>query len=154
MNFRSLYARFSSLADWLQSPVLLVIRLYWGWQLMLTGWGKLTHLSRTTEFFASLHIPAPKLNVIMAGSTECFGGVLLMIGLVSRAASLAIAGTMLVAYATAESEALHSLFSDPDKFTGAAPFLFLFAAVLILAFGPGAISIDRFVFGGSSRAAK
>jgi hypothetical protein len=26
--------------------------------------------------------------------------------------------------ATADNEALHAIFSDPDKFTGAAPFLF------------------------------
>lgn len=46
----------------LQSPLLLVLRLYCGWQFFLTGKGKLTHLDKTGGFFATLHIPMPKLN--------------------------------------------------------------------------------------------
>ena len=146
MNLRAWYLRFSSAATWLQSPLLLILRAYWGWQFMLTGYGKLTHLERTTNFFASLGLPAPAVNAAMAGATECIGGALLLIGLCSRGAALALSFTMLVAYATAEREALSMLFNDPDKFTSAAPFLFLFAALVVLAFGPGAIAIDRFLF--------
>ena len=32
--------------------------------------------------------------------------------------------------------------SEPDKFTGATPFLFLFACLIVLAFGPGKLSLD------------
>ena len=32
--------------DRLQSPLLLAIRLYWGWQFVQDGWGKLTHLDK------------------------------------------------------------------------------------------------------------
>ena len=35
-----------------------------------------------------------------------------------------------------EQEALHALTSDPDKFVTAAPFLFLLASLIVLAFGP------------------
>ena len=35
--------------------------------------------------------------------------------------------------------------SDPDKFTGATPFLFLFAVVIIFLFGPGKLSLDALV---------
>jgi putative oxidoreductase len=78
----------------------------------------------------------------MDGSTECLGGLLLLLGLYSRFASVALIGVMCVAYATAESEALHAIFSDPDKFVSADPFLFLYASVLVFAFGPGKFSID------------
>lgn len=152
MNIRAWYDRFTGAANLLQSPLLLVIRLFWGFQFAQTGWGKLTHLSKTASYFASLNIPAPQVNAAMAGATECFGGILLLVGLWSRAAAFALATVMAVAYATSEKEALSTLFSDPDKFTGATPFLFLFAAVIILAFGPGVFSIDRFVFGGSKPA--
>lgn len=152
MNIRSLYDRFAGAANLLQSPLLLVIRLFWGWQFAQTGWGKLMNLSRTASYFASLNIPAPQVNATMAGLTECVGGALLLLGLWSRAAALALVGVMAVAYATAEKEALHMLFSDPDKFTNAAPFLFLFAALIVLAFGPGVFSIDRFLFGGGKSA--
>ena len=119
------------------------MRLFWGWQLVQTGWGKLTHLDRTAGYFASLGIPAPHVNAIMAGGTECLGGALLVVGLCARFASVPLMVTMLVAYATAEKEALMAITSDPDKFTSAAPFLFLLTALIILAFGPGIFSMDR-----------
>lgn len=136
----------TKLGGWLQPLFLLVVRGWWGWSFFLTGKGKLTHLDRTTEFFASLHIPMPKLNVIMAGSTECLGGLLLLAGLFSRVVSVPLVVVLLTAYATADNEALHSIFSDPDKFTGATPFLFLFACLIVFAFGPGKISLDALIF--------
>jgi putative oxidoreductase len=126
----------------LQSPVLLVLRLYWGWSFAQTGWGKLMNLDRTAGFFASLGIPAPKLNALMAGGTECLGGVLLLLGLGSRLVSVPLVFVMLVAYATADKEAVQALFSDPEKFVTAAPFLFLLTVVLVFAFGPGRFSLD------------
>jgi len=144
MSLRTHLAKFESLAACLQSPLLLVIRLYWGLAFFMTGKGKFMHLDRTAEFFDSLHIPLPKLNALMASSTECFGGVLLALGLFSRLASVALAGVMVVAYATADRAALMAIFSDPDKFLGADPFLFLLASLLVLAFGPGKVSVDHF----------
>ena len=73
----------------LQSPFLLIIRLYWGWQFFLTGKGKLTSLDKVTEFFASLHIPLPGFNAAMAGTTEMVGGLLILVGLASRLAAKA-----------------------------------------------------------------
>lgn len=130
-------------ANSLQSPLLLVMRLYWGWSFFETGKGKLMNHGQTSEFFASLNIPFPELNALIAGSTECFGGLFLLIGLGSRFVSVPLIFTMLVAYATAETEALRSIFSDPDSFTGASPFLFLLTGVVVLAFGPGRFSIDH-----------
>jgi putative oxidoreductase len=146
MKVRPLLDKFESLAAYLPSPLLLVIRLFWGFSFAQTGWGKLTHVERTAAYFADLGLPLPKLNALMAGSTECLGGVLLALGLFARPVSVPLIFTMLVAYATADSEALHAVFSDPDKFTGAAPFLFLLAAVIVLAFGPGKLSLDAWLF--------
>jgi putative oxidoreductase len=134
-----------TIGKYLLSPLLLIIRLYWGWQFIQTGTGKLRHLDKTTAFFQSLNIPMPKLNAIMAASTETLGGLLLILGLYSRFASLALIGVMCVAYGTADSEALHSIFSNTDKFLSADPFLFLYASVLVFAFGPGKFSLDALV---------
>jgi putative oxidoreductase len=82
------HTKFYTISGWLQTPLLLIIRLYWGWEFFLTGKGKLMNLDRTTEFFASIDIPLPKLNAILAASTECFGGLLLMAGLMSRLSAL------------------------------------------------------------------
>jgi len=126
----------------LQSPLLLVIRLYWGWQFFQTGKGKLMNLDRTAGFFQSLNIPHPHLNAVMAGSTECFGGLCLLLGLGSRILTIPLIFTMSIAYFTAESDALHAFFSDPDKFVSAAPFEFMLAAIIVLVFGPGKFSLD------------
>src|SRR5260221_5307741 len=129
----------------LQLPFLLVLRLYFFWQLFLTGKGKLFNIGKISEFFASLGIPLPTLNAYFIGSLECFGGLLLIAGLASRPLALLIAISMIVAYLTADLEAVTKLFSippHPHQFFKAAPFPFLLAALIILAFGPGKISID------------
>ncbi len=136
------YQRYANLLSKLQSPFLLAVRLYWGWHFFLTGRGKLMNIDRTAGFFASLNIPMPKLNAMVAGSTECFGGLLLLLGLGSRIITLPLAFTMVIAYVTADHEALANIFNDSDKFVTAAPFLFLYAALLILIFGPGKFSLD------------
>ena len=136
------YAFLVTAASYLQSPLLLAIRLFWGWQFIGTGLAKLQGHDAFVEHFAEWHVPLPSLSVWMAGTTEFVGGALLLIGLASRLASIPLIGTMVVAYVTAEPEALHAIFEDPDKFMGATPFLFLFACVIILAFGPGVFSVD------------
>lgn len=137
-------AKLDTLAAHLQSPLLLILRLYWGWSFAQTGWGKLMNLDRTAGFFGDLGIPLPKLNAIVAGATECFGGLLLAAGLFSRLVSVPLAFTMAVAYGTAHREELQAIFSNPDQFTEAAPFLFLLVALIVLAFGPGKLSLDHF----------
>jgi putative oxidoreductase len=154
MNPRALLAKLDDVSAHLQSPLLLVIRLYWGWSFAQTGWGKLMNLDRTANFFADLNIPLPKLNALMAGATECFGGALLALGLFARPVAIPLTFTMLVAYGTAHREELGALFRETDKFTEAAPFLFLLASVIVLAFGPGKLSLDHLIFSKKNEAAK
>ena len=141
-GYQKLDGQLATLGAWTQSVLLLVIRLYWGWSFFLTGRGKLVNLGKTTEFFASLDLPLPKINAIVAGSTECVGGLLLLLGLGARLVSVPLMFTMIVAYATADKEALAALFSDPDKFVSAAPFQFLLASAIVFAFGPGKLALD------------
>ena len=129
-------------ANFLQSPLLLALRVYFFWQLFLTGKGKLSNIGKVSEFFTSLGIPLPTLNAYFIGSLECFGSLLLIIGLASRPLSLLIVISMTVAYLAADFEAVSNIFSDPDKFVKADPFPFLFTALIVLVFGPGLFSID------------
>lgn len=146
MNPANLYlkldALLATLGGWLTAPFLLAIRLYWGWGFFQTGKGKLLNLERTAGFFADLHLPAPKLNAVAAGSVECLGGLLLLLGLGGRIVPVPLIFTMLVAYATAEQGALRAITTDPDQFTAAAPFLFLLASLTVFVFGPGKLSLD------------
>ncbi len=129
-------------ATLLQSLFLLVVRLYWGWQFFLTGKGKLMDLEKITGFFQSLGIPLPHAQAILAGATECFGGLLLLVGFCSRLISIPLTILLTVAYLTADLDKVKMIFSDPDKFLTADPFLFLYAVVLVFAFGPGKFSVD------------
>jgi len=67
---RDAYQWLVSLANHAQSPLLLLIRLYWGWQFMQDGWGKLHHLDRVTQFFASLNLPAPGTTALCVALVE------------------------------------------------------------------------------------
>ena len=69
------YRLWVAIVSKLQSPFLLIIRLYWGWQFFAAGRAKLTDIDKFAGYFANWGIPMPKLNVILAGSTECFGGL-------------------------------------------------------------------------------
>ena len=139
-----LYCRFKHYAARLDSPFLLLVRLYWGWQFMQTGWGKLHNLAHVRDFFTSLNIPAPGLTAPAVASLEFFGGMLLILGLATRLTGLLLACNMFVAYVTADREALGSILSDPGKFYIADPFTFLFASLIVLVFGAGFFSLDYY----------
>ncbi|MGC8548799.1 MAG: DoxX family protein [Acidobacteriaceae bacterium] len=141
----ALYHHFSKSASWLQSPLLLLVRLYWGWQFMQTGWGKLQHLDRVIGFFQSLGIPFPGIQAPLVAGMEFFGGLLLILGLGSRIVGLILAFDMLVAYWTASRDALFSVISNPGNFYNADPYTFLFASLMVLIFGAGIFSIDALI---------
>ena len=139
------YGWFLKAANFLQSPLLLAIRLYWGWQFWQAGYGKLTNIAQAIENFTNMGVPAPAFNAHFIGLLEAAGGVLLILGLGSRLIALPLTINMLTAFVIADREALHSIFSDPDKFYAAAPYTFLFASLLILVFGPGWLSLDTLI---------
>jgi putative oxidoreductase len=131
--------------SYLQPVLLLAVRLYFGYGFMKAGLGKLLDPETTAGFFAGWGIPLPTLNVYLAGTTECVCGLLLVLGLASRVVTIPLIGTMLVAYATAHAEVVHALWSNPNLFVKAPPFLYLLTALLVLLFGPGRLSIDGLI---------
>jgi len=137
-----LYSLLITAASSLQSPFLLLVRLYWGFQMMQTGWGKLHNLAKVTEFFTSLGIPLPGVNAPFIVGLEFLGGILIMLGLGSRLVALLLTCDMAAAFIAADREALFSIFSDPDKFYAATPYTFLIAFLIVLIFGPGRFSLD------------
>jgi len=141
----ALYGRFCDATRLLRSPFLLFVRMYWGWQFLQTGWGKLHNLSHVKDFFASLGIPAPGVMAPFISCLEFFGGILLIIGLGTRLIGLLLSGNMLVAYITSDLQALKSIFADPGKFYVADPFTFLFASLIAFIFGAGLFSLDALI---------
>ena len=144
-----LHGWFVTVANHLQSPVLFVIRFVIGIQLMEAGFGKLLNISTPIGYFTSLGIPFPVENAWLVAFTETFGGLFLAFGFLTRLTSFPLIINFIVAYLTTEQDSLKKLsdlshFPDlnTDAFFAAAPFLFLATAVLMLAFGPGALSVD------------
>ena len=89
LQIRKLYGSAVNAASLLQSPFLLAVRLYWGWQLIQSGWGKLHNLPKVTEFFASLGLPMPGLMAVFISCVEFFGiNTLRMTNLYRRFADL------------------------------------------------------------------
>jgi putative oxidoreductase len=144
------HEQFFGLVSYLQSPFLLFVRLYWGWQLAQSGWGKLHHLSNVGEYFGTLGLPMPAQMALFIACVEFFGGIFLALGLASRITALVLTVNLTMAYVIGDREALLSFFSDPDKFIAAAPFAFLLVSLIVLIFGSGKISADTaigFFFG-------
>jgi putative oxidoreductase len=138
------YAGFAAILNRLQSPLLLAIRLYWGYQFMQDGWGKLTHLDKVTFFFSSLNLPAPHMTALAVALVELCGGFLFTFGIASRLTSLVLFVNMTMAYLSVPDDRVNfsHIFSKPDDFYGATPYTYWFAALLILIVGPGFFAVD------------
>jgi len=135
-------------ANPLQHLILLAFRLAWGLEFFISGRGKLLDHSGTVDFFKDLSIPFPDANAWFVSGLECVGGVLLILGLFSRPIGLLLAINMTVAFLASTDDralvfAMLKSTKDFDAFTQAAPYFFWLTALIVLAFGPGAISLDN-----------
>ena len=149
----ALYTLLVRFANKLQSPLLLFIRLYIGYQCVISGWAHLHNVDKTATFFSSLHIPFPKANVYASASTEIAGGVLLFVGLFSRPTALALTFNFLVAMLTVQlsnydfsyKQLTHQIWVDQSPILGDTAFPFLATALVVLIFGPGWLSFDGLI---------
>jgi putative oxidoreductase len=129
-------------ASSLKSPFLLFVRLYWGWQMLVSGSAHLSDVPAMVERFQEWGVPFPTFNVYLSGLTECVCGLLLIVGFASRLITIPLIVNFCVAYLTASREVLLNVFNDPDAFVSDPAFLFLLASVIVFISGPGAFSVD------------
>jgi putative oxidoreductase len=125
-----------------QSVLLLLIRIYFFWQLYKIGRDKLENIGTVIGYLTKLGIPYPDINAWVVGATECFGSILIIGGLASRLAAVPVTIVMAVAYWISDNDAVLNIWGHPDKFVKAAPFPFFLAALIVLCFGPGWFSFD------------
>jgi putative oxidoreductase len=124
--------------DALRAWALLLGRLSVGLVFLSTGWGKVHSIPKVTEFFSSLHIPAPGFNAVLVGYSELLCGAALVLGLMTRLATIPLIVSMVVAIVTAKRDALHGLFD----LVGFDEFTYACVLVMIALLGPGTFSID------------
>jgi putative oxidoreductase len=104
-----------------------------------TGWGKAHDIPKVTHFFVTLGIPAPGLNAVVVAYSELIGGSLLVVGLLTRFATIPLIISMTVAILTAKLSDLHGIFD----LVGFDEFTYLVVLLMIAIIGPGAVSLDR-----------
>lgn len=137
------YNKLVRVGSGLQSPLLLCLRLLWGFLFFMTGLGKFQDLSVVANYFTTLGIPLPELNAFIVATCEMFGGLCLIFGIASRLVALFLMAITAVAFATAEKVALLGFFHDPINFVMRTPFTFFLVSLTIFVFGPGYFSLDH-----------
>jgi putative oxidoreductase len=116
-------------------------RITVGWVFLWSGWQKLHILPRMIENFRSWGIPAPEILTPFVSGVEFVGGLLLLLGLLTRFISVPMMIVMLVAIASAKWGNVDSLetllgFEEISYFV-------MFAWLGIA--GPGPVSLDHLV---------
>ena len=106
-----------------------------------TGWGKVHSIPKVIAFFTQLGIPMPAFNAVLVGYSELICGWLLVLGLLTRFATVPLIVSMIVAIATAKWSDLHGIFD----LVGFDEFTYLAVLVMLAIIGPGAVSVDRWV---------
>lgn len=119
----------------------LLARLVTGYVFMLTGWGKLNNLPHMIELFTQWGIPFPQIMTPIASGIECFGGLFLILGFLTRISGGALAVIMAVAIVSAKLADIDSLetvlgFEEATYFA-----VFTWLAIS----GAGEISLDYYL---------
>ena len=129
----------------LKSPILLIARLYFGWVFFQAGLNKFHDINHFAQILESYHLSPTIPQAYIAALIELVGGICLMVGFATRLAVIPLIIVMITAYSTVHIEAVKSIFSDPSTFIAQAPFNPLLISLILLAFGPGRISLDYFL---------
>jgi putative oxidoreductase len=104
-----------------------------------SGWGKLHNLDKITGFFTELGIPAPGFNAVLVSSAELVCGALILLGLLTRLASLPLIVVMTVAILTARRGEIGGL----SDLLGFVETLYIVLLSWLATAGPGPLSLDR-----------
>jgi putative oxidoreductase len=128
-------------AGWLGWLGPLAARIVVGWVFLWSGWTKLNALPRMIENFREWGIPAPEFFTPLASGVEFVGGILLLIGLLTRFAAAPMMIVMVVAIISAKWADVDSL----ETFLGFDEVAYLVMFGWLAIAGPGPVSVDHFV---------
>lgn len=118
----------------------LLARIIIGFIFVQAGWGKLHNLDRVVEFFTQLGIPAPNIQAPFVAGVEFVCGLLVLLGVLTRFASVPLICTMIVAILTARMEDIGGL---GDLFA-TSEFLYIALLLWLVIGGAGCLSVDHF----------
>jgi putative oxidoreductase len=126
-----------------QSISLLLARLTVAYGFYQPAMQKWSDISSVADWFGTLGIPFPTLNVYLAASTELLGVVLLTLGLFTRLISVPLMVVMVVAITTVHLS--HGFAAGDNGFE--IPLYYLLFLALFASLGAGKLSLDHLLFG-------
>lgn len=129
----------------LKPLALLLVRLVVGAVVLGHGFPKLfTETASYMERFPQMGFPA--WAVYVAGTVEFFGGLLLVVGLLTRIAAFFISGQMFVTFLAVHWKmAERGIFGFLGRSGDELPLLMCVSAFLLFVLGAGALSLDRLI---------
>ncbi len=105
---------------------------------ILAGFAKLTAISGTAGWFASIGLPLPTVTTVIVGLVELVGGIAILVGFQTR-----IAAIVLGVFTLAATGIAHLDFADQVQVMFLQKNLAIAGGLFVLAaFGAGALSID------------
>ena len=119
----------------------LFARITVGWVFLWSGWGKLHNLKLVTDNFVGWGIPFPHVLAPFTSAIEFCGGLLLLLGLLTRVSAGALGVVMVVAIRSAKWGDVDSL----ETLLGFDEFEYLALFVWLAIAGPGAVSVDEWL---------
>jgi putative oxidoreductase len=148
MRFRRLVQRAADLgiglAARLQFLAPLLTRITLGHAFFLTGRGKLANLEDFVGFMAARGIPFPEANAAFVARLEYYGGIALVLGLLTRLVAAGLASTMVVALLGEREQFTESWRWEGDVGPTDIPsFVFLLLLTWLVLLGPGPVSLDK-----------
>lgn len=122
------------------NPVLLLIpRLYIGLLFIPAGWGKLSDLNGTIEFFKGLGVPFASVQAPIVATLELVLGVFILTGFMTRLSTIPLMGIMSVAILTAHKEEFEGFMSIINIL----PINYIIILLVVLIAGAGSLSLDK-----------
>jgi putative oxidoreductase len=119
----------------------LFARIVVGYVFLLSGWGKLQNLPAVIDNFAGWHIPAAHVLGPFVSGVEFFGGLFLLLGLLTRISAGALGVTMIVAIASAKWPDVDSL----ETLLGFDETEYLALVLWLAIAGAGTVSLDHWL---------
>lgn len=128
-----------------ESAGLLIARIILGVVLIAHGWQKFNEwtIAGTTEAFTGMGVPAAGIAAPIAASVELVGGILILIGLVTRIAA-ALVALQMVGAGIWGGHFGSGIFIDGNGWE--LVMVMAAVAVILLAAGPGQYAADNFMF--------
>lgn len=122
----------------LEPLALTLLRISTGVIMAVHGWQKLSDIPKWTEIFTNMGMPFPKLSVFLAIGGEFFGGLGLIVGLLTPLAAFGVLATMAVAIFKVHWS--NGLLAANNGFEY--PMTVFFVALYFIMRGAGPISLD------------